>query len=161
MVSTDCPAAMKIITTRSATPKYKPIEASTKIKISFQPQSVRMSSGNFRSSNSRGVGPDGALGIGAGCSGGNVESGPDISGLGLSASGWFAIRFDECRSEQRHQDLVMASDGDPLRFGAARAASCRALHYILHRTIVLNEIKICGGDGHERSAQISRDGDCF
>src|ERR1700690_4086596 len=150
MVSTDCPAAMKIITTRSATPKYKPIEASTKIKISFQPQSVRRSSGNFRSCNSWGVGPGGALRIGVGCSGGGVESGPDISALGLSATGRFTIGFDQCGCEQGHHDFVMASDGDSFRVRIARAAGRGALHHILHRAIVLDKVEICGGDGHER-----------
>src|SRR5271156_692720 len=149
-VSTDWPAAMKIITTTRATPKYKPIEASTKIKISFQLQRVRRSSGNCSSCNSCGVGAGGALRTGVVCSGGGLESEPDILTFGLSAIG-----FNQRRCKQRHEDFVMAGDGDSLRAGAARAAGCRTFYHILHRAIVLDEIEIGCSDGHERRAEIA------
>src|SRR5579872_2486083 len=57
------------------------------------------------------------------------------------------IAIDHCRGQERHHDFVVASNGKSSRagFGPARLGGW-ALHYVLRRPIVLNEIKICGCD---------------
>src|SRR5256884_7261988 len=64
---------------------------------------------------------------------------------------------------ERQEQLVVAGDGVAVRFRAAAAAGGRgrALHYILQRTVMLDKVEVCGGNGADRDAQIANDGNGF
>ena len=58
---------------------------------------------------------------------------------------------------------MVAGDGVAVRVGPAAAAAGGGgtLYYILQRTIVLDKVKVCRGDGAERDSQIANHGNGF
>src|SRR5712691_4960859 len=65
--------------------------------------------------------------------------------------------------DERQKQLVVAGDGVAARFRSAAATlgGGGALHYILHRTVVLDKVKVRSGNGAEGDAEIADDRDGF
>src|SRR6266851_3044134 len=61
--------------------------------------------------------------------------------------------------DERQEQLVVTGDGVAVRCRSAAAVGWRggALHYILHRTVVLDKVEIRGGNRAKRNAKIAHD----
>src|SRR5258708_25284627 len=64
---------------------------------------------------------------------------------------------------ERQKQLVMAGDGVAarFRFAAATLGGGGALHYILHRTVVLDKVKVRRSNGAGGHAEIANDRNGF
>src|SRR5262249_10917735 len=74
-----------------------------------------------------------------------------------SAFRLFETPTEDTSREQRNHQLVMPGDGKP----APRAARHRTPHDVRHRSVMLDEVEIGGGETLKRMAEIANDGHSF
>src|SRR5258707_3737575 len=84
-------------------------------------------------------------------------------GSSFSSAAFLGPAGGQRGGNERQEQLVVAGDGVAVEFRAVAAASgrCGALHYILQRTVVLDKVEVCGGNGADRDAEIAYDGNGF
>src|SRR5712691_9647056 len=84
-------------------------------------------------------------------------------GSSFSSAAFLGPTGGQRGGDERQEQLVMPGDCVAARFRSAAAAGRGGgtLHYILHRTVVLDKVEIRCSNGAQRDSEISHDGNGF